>query len=441
MTKKKSKVSQKARKVSAETLSQHRYFPTGFLWFLLIGITFVAAIFPVAVTRMMNDEALTGAFFIPVILFFVTLVLGLGMSRPNRYQGDRAFVVTTLLLFGLGIAEQVRMGTWELSWTLRAYAPLLVGVAGFLFCLRWMTAETIAKGLPRLKWFLWFCALGTLAVLYVFGRSYRGGLFLPGQINPTELLKLFLIAFAAAWLPARKDGFSRTVFGLPFPPLKDLLALGVVWGIPVAGAVAVKDLGLVLILCLTLMLMLMVLTRKVGWLFLGLGATALAGWMVKGLSAHTRARFEMWLNPFVDPLGKGWQILQSLCAQYAGGLFGTGLGEGTPQATPIVSSDFIYAAIAEEWGWIGCALLLALYWLWILRASVAGAHAESETVQLFGAGAATVLGVQIILNVGGVTKALPMTGITLPFLSQGGFSLLTVLLLCGLLAAASHQKR
>lgn len=414
--------------------------PVGFLWFLLSALTVGAAAFPVAATRLMNDETVTGAFFAPLVLWLGAAALAFWWARPAVYRGDRAFVALTTLLLGLGVAVQLRLGTWEESWhAWRAYAPLLVGVGGFLFGERFLSPALLARWLPRLRWALWLGALGVLGILFVFGRSYRGGFFLPGQINPSELAKMFLVAFAAAWLPTRAEGLSRTLFGLPFPPLRDALALAFAWGIPLLGAVAVRDLGLALILCLTLVLMLTALTRRPGWLALGLGAAALAGWAVRLVSAHTRARFDVWLDPFRDPLGKGWQIGQSLCAQYAGGLWGTGLGEGTPRAVPIVSSDFVYAALAEEWGLLGCALLLGLFWLWVMRAARAGAAAADPTLRLLGAGIAALLGTQILLNVGGVTKALPMTGITLPLLSQGGFSLLTVLLLCGLTAALSKS--
>ena len=224
---------------------------------------------------------------------------------------------------------------------------------------------------------------------------------------------------------------------MPFPPIRDALKLGYLWGGPRVVAVLLRDLGLALILCLTACFMLTALTRRPAWLICGLAAAVLGAWALHGLNAHTAARFAVWLDPFSDPLNKGWQIAQSLCAQYAGGLWGTGLGEGAPTAVPIVANDFVYAALAEEWGLIGCALLLALYWLWLLRMSRAGSGAKSPTIALLGSGAAALLGTQILLNVAGVTKALPMTGITLPLISQGGTSLLAVLLLLILPTTAS----
>ncbi|MBR4317402.1 MAG: FtsW/RodA/SpoVE family cell cycle protein, partial [Kiritimatiellae bacterium] len=150
-------------------------------------------------------------------------------------------------------------------------------------------------------------------------------------------------------------------------------------------------------------------------------------------------RFAIWQNPFADPLGKGYQILQSLSALNAGGLMGTGINQGMPGTVPIVTSDFVYAAIAEEWGLAGCALLLILYTLWIRSLFRTASLTDSPTLKLAASGIGAVLGVQILLNIGGVTKAVPMTGITLPFLSHGGFSLLAVFLLCGLGAALSKR--
>lgn len=410
----------------------------GLLWWVLVTVTVAAAAFPVVVSRVMNDPAVTGALFLPLILWGCFSTGAVMLTRPGRFPGDRAFVMLTVLLTGLGITLQLRLMTWVESWSAwRAYAPVLLGMGSFLFALAALKPRVIAAGTGKLKWLLWLTAPAILGGLFLFGRSYRGGTFLPGQMNPTELVKFVLVAFTAAWLPAHKAGLSRTVCGVPVPPIRDLAALGILWGIPLAGGMAVRDLGLVLILSLTLVVMLTVFTRRIGWLMVGLLGAGAAGWAVRILSAHTRRRFDVWLDPFRDPTGSGWQIGQSLCAQHAGGLWGTGLGEGTPGAVPIVSSDFIYAAVAEEWGLIGCAMLLLLCWIWLLHAAAAGARSADPVVRLLGTGFAAVLGVQIVLNVGGVTKALPMTGITFPLLSQGGFSFFTVLLMCGVLAVLS----
>ena len=400
--------------------------------FLLAAAGILAAAFP-----LLRD----GAFLGPLVLWGAATFLAWRWSRPPRFTGDRALVALTCLLLGLGVVLQTRLGTWAESWTAwRAYAPLLAGLAVFLGCLRWLSPDTLVRVLPPMRWVLWLLAVGVIAVLFLFGRPYRGGLFLPGQINPTELAKVALVAFAAAWLPRHAEGLSRTLCGVPFPPVRDAAARAFVWGVPLVGAVLVRDLGLALILCVTACFLLTALTRRPAWLVFGLAAAVAAGFLLHGASAHTAARFDVWLDPFADPDGKGWQIGQALCAQYAGGLWGVGVGQGVPETVPIVANDFVYAAVAEEWGLIGCGLLLLLYWLWLLRLARIGADARSPVLGLLGSGAAALLGTQIILNIAGVTKALPMTGITLPLLSQGGFSLLSVLLLLGLAVAASKGQ-
>ena len=423
------------RRTSAPGKSTHGKGATdaagGFL-FLLTAAGVLAAAFPI----------LRGGVFLgPFVLWGAATALAWWWSRPPRFTGDRALVALTCLLLGLGVVLQARLGTWAESWSAwRAYAPLLVGLAVFLGCLRWLTPTALTRALPPMRWVLWFLAVGVIAVLFLFGRPYRGGLFLPGQINPTELAKVALVAFAAAWLPRHTEGLSRTLCGVPFPPVRDAVLLDFVWGVPLVGAVLVRDLGLALILCVTACFLLTALTRRPAWLIFGLAAAVTAAYLLHGVSDHTATRFDVWLDPFADPIGKGWQIGQALSAQYAGGLWGVGVGQGLPETVPIVANDFVYAAVAEEWGLIGCGLLLLLYWLWLLRLARVGADAKSPVLGLLGSGAAALLGTQILLNIAGVTKALPMTGITLPLLSQGGFSLLSVLLLLGLTVAASKGR-
>lgn len=447
---KKPSVAKKSAKPLAKSRKRHAKphvtatsgLPIGRVWFLVLTAFFVLAALPLIGYRLHEDIHLPTAYLAPLAIWFGTAALTFWFTRPKIFNGDRCFVTLTLLLFGLGILIQLRLGTFAITWRVwRAYAPMLLGVGGFLFCLRCLKARHLERLLafPLLKWGMWCATMGVIGALFLFGRSYRGGMFLPGQINPTELIKLAMVLLGASLLPTLRERLTPTLIGIPTPRLSALLQLGFFWCIPLVGVVLVRDLGLVLILCLTYVAMLTALTRNAAWLLLSVGGAAAAGLAVCQLSAHTAVRFAIWQNPFSDPLGKGYQILQSLCAMNAGGLWGSGLNNGMPESVPIVTSDFVYAAIAEEWGLIGCALLMATYALWLHRIFNIGARAASLSVKLAAAGIGSVLAVQILLNIGGVTKALPMTGITLPFLSHGGFSLLTTLLLCGIVTSLSKQ--
>jgi cell division protein FtsW (lipid II flippase) len=417
-------------------------FPTGPFWFLALTAFFIIALLPLITDSLTENPDLSSAFLAPLAIWGVTAIIALWFTRPSQFKGDRLFVVLTLLLFGLGIVEQLRLGSFKQTWEIwRGYAPMLGGAVSFLFCLRVLTANRLERMLTptALKWILWLGIMGVLGALLCFGRSYRGGMFLPGQINPTELVKIFAVLLGATLLPHLKEGLSRHLCGIPWPTLPSLFQLAFFWGAPLVGVVLVRDLGLLLILCLTFVVMLTSITRNPMWLLLGIAGAAGAGLAICQISAHTATRFAIWMDPFKDPLGKGYQILQSLCAMNAGSLSGTGLNRGMPGSVPIVTSDFVYAAIAEEWGLIGCALLLVVYLFWVRCIFRTASLATSTITKLASVGIGAVLAVQIILNIGGVTKALPMTGITLPFLSHGGFSLLAVFILCGLAAALSNR--
>lgn len=406
--------------------------------FLLFSTVFVLSL-PVIVSYLAEDVNVSCSFLLPLFVWGGATLVSLLLMRGIRFNGDTTLFWCTSLLLGLGTAVQYRLGTWATEWHLvYTYLPYFVGIVGALCAILCLDAKRIEQLLPKMKWIFWLLAIVPLVALLAFGRRYRGGIFLPGNINPSELTKVFLVLFTAGWLPKHLEGLSRAYYGLSLPPMKTLISLGIGWGIPLAIVVLVGDFGMILILSLTLMILLATATRRWGWFFVGTLMTAFAGFVVQFLSAHTRTRFMIWLDPFKDPDGKGYQIGQSLCAQYAGKLFGTGVGNGHPEYVPIVESDFVYAVLAEEWGLVGCGLLLMLYMLWLQR--IASPKCTSVVNQMLAWSIAALLGTQVFLNIAGITKALPMTGITLPFFSLGGSSLIAVLFLLGIALANTKTK-
>jgi cell division protein FtsW len=150
-------------------------------------------------------------------------------------------------------------------------------------------------------------------------------------------------------------------------------------------------------------------------------------------------RVQNWLDPWQDPLFHGYQPIQSDYAIASGGIIGTGLGQGSPWLIPYVQTDFIFSAIAEELGLLGGMAVLALYFLLVMRGFMIGLLARDSFSRLLAIGLSTILGLQTIIILGGVLRLIPLTGITLPFISYGGSSLLTNFLLVGLLLAVSAQ--
>jgi cell division protein FtsW (lipid II flippase) len=417
---------------------QERRIALGLAVRLLAVFAAVAAGYAtILAVKVSNAPSLTAAHLAPLALYALALAVTWGALAASRYRGDTGLVAGAFLLAGIGLVTQLRMGAYAAGWT--ELVPLALG-AGVFVLAAVLAGKGRAARLVGAGWPAYLGALAVMALVVVFGRRFRGGLYLPGLYNPTEFAKPLLVLFLAAFLDRRRAAFGAVRFHvLPAPPFRSLAALALVWLPPMALSLLLGDLGLVMMLSLVLVAMLYAVERRPAWLLAGALALVALGALGAYLSAHANVRVAIWRNPFADPTGRGWQVLQALAAMYAGGMWGCGLGSGTPAAVPIVSSDFVYAALGEEIGLAGCALLLTLYGVYCGRAWRAAANAAPPAASLLGAGLAACLASQMLLNVAGVTKALPLTGLALPFISHGGSSFVTSFLIAGLLVAISES--
>ncbi|MCS6772461.1 MAG: FtsW/RodA/SpoVE family cell cycle protein, partial [Kiritimatiellae bacterium] len=218
------------------------------------------------------------------------------------------------------------------------------------------------------------------------------------------------------------------------------LSMAVFWLAPMALLVAIRDFGMIALLNSTLMCMIVLVTGRASYALAGLAALAGAAFVIWHFVPHGAGRLDVWLDPFEDPTGRGWQILQGLSAMASGGWWGAGLGAGHPTTVPIASSDFVYAALAEELGFVGCGLVLSSYLLLFHRGYRIADSLKDPFPQALATGLTTILALQTLFNIGGVTKALPLTGLTLPFISHGGSSLVTSLVMLGILLALSDSS-
>jgi len=378
--------------------------------------------------------ALTGVYAGCALAAWVALKL-------SNWRGDEAFAGGMFVLCALGMLVQARLGVFakEGVWTSMTGLGMPAGTAVFV------AAAIFLKGgrLNDKAWLGYACyalAIVALAGMRLFGREYRGGFYLPGGLNPTEIVKPLLVVFTAAFLHRRGKMFAQTQLGLPMPPAREMLLFGALWLVPMALVFALRDLGFLILLNMALVVMLYAATGRFRYIPLGVLAGAAVCTLMAAITRNAAARVAMWRDPFTDPTGKGWQALHALMAMFAGGTFGAGLGEGTPGVVPIVTSDFVYASVAEELGLLGCLLALAFYAAWFARGwRVAGAAGNGFTL-LLGVGIVASLAAQTLVNIAGVAKALPMTGVTLPLVSQGSSSLVVVMGMCGLLAALSDRR-
>lgn len=294
--------------------------------------------------------------------------------------------------------------------------------------------------------YLWVIAsLALFALLLVFGQEVNGArLWIrvgPIQYEPIELIKLFIVFFLAAYLAETADVIGNARPWSLRANVKYLGPLFIGWGASMAILVVQRDLGMATLLLATFATMLFVATRRLDIVFFGALLFALGAFWAVHHYPYVATRIAVWRNPFSDPLGAGYQSSQAYYSLAAGGLVGSGYRLGHPEFIPDVATDYVYAAFAEEFGVIGALIVLAIFLDVVRRIFVIGLEQPDLYTKLLATGLGATLGFQVVIIVGGVIGVLPLTGITLPFMSYGGSSLVANFLLVALVWAMSARPR
>lgn len=378
---------------------------------------------------------------VPIGLFVAFLLAHLAIRKlaPNA---DPALLPITFALCGFGIAFVTRLAPEVAS---RQLIWMFAGVAVLVLSL------LLVRKLDKLAEYKYTLMLvGVLLLLSPMipgiGTEINGSrLWLslgPFSFQPGEIAKICIVLFLAAYLAQNREMLSVFTWHIgPFrlPSLQTLLPLLVMWALAFAIVVFEKDLGSALVLFLMFLVMLYVASGKKFYVVIGLLLAAVAAVLLYGMFAHVQTRVSIWLDPFADAQGSGYQIVQALYSLADGGLFGVGIGRGMADVIPYVESDFIFAAIGEEAGLLGAAAVLLLYLLFAIRGILTAARAKSDFSSFASVGVTSMLILQAFIIVGGVIRLIPLTGITLPFISQGGSSLLAGFIIVAILLRAGDE--
>jgi cell division protein FtsW (lipid II flippase) len=368
-----------------------------------------------------------------VSLAFVALLYGMHFwFSAMGFRGDQTLLPLVATLAGLGLVMIMRLqpALARRDVALANLAPRQIAFMALGFLLMWAMVAIFRRHhlslLRRYKYTWAVLAILLAAATMVFGVERNGARLWFSifgiSFQPSEILKIVLVIFLAAYLDDKRELLMSPyrVGPLRLPPLPYLLPMLLMWGASLLVLVVEKDLGSALLFFGIFLSMLYVASGQL--LYVGAGLAAFAAGAVGAYRAfgHVRVRVETWLNPWADPLDSGYQIIQATYALATGGLFGSGLALGSPTWIPEVHSDFIFPAIGEELGLMGTLGVLALYLILVYRGFAIALAARDGFSRLLAVGLSTTLALQTLIIIGGTIRLIPLTGITLPFISAGG---------------------
>lgn len=404
----------------------------------------IAAAFPVTLLYAMYVVT-TGAALsfqtlaVPLGLFaaFAAAHIGVRIFAPGA---DPAILPVVFTLSGIGITFVTRL---QPDASLGQVIFLFLGVALMVGTLAVVKNLEVIK---RYKYVLGIAGIILLVLPMFIGTEIYGSklwIKIGGfQFQPGEFAKVLIVLFLAGYLAENRELLSisnRTVLGIKFPRLRLLYPLFIVWGVCLLVVAFERDLGSALLFYTIFLIMLYVATGRVSYVIIGLALLAVGAFGMYQIMSHVQVRVAIWLDPFSDAQNLGYQIVQSLFSLADGGLAGVGIGKGMADIIPVVASDMIFAAIGEEMGLLGGSTVLLLFMLFAVRGLTTAARAKSDLAAFSAAGLTAAISFQAFTIVGGVTKLIPLTGVTLPFMSQGGSSLLASFVIVGLLLRAGDE--
>ena len=360
-------------------------------------------------------------------------------------------VVAALNGLGLAVIHRIDLGYQASNTSIGPFArdQLIWMTLGVLLFVVVLVALRDHRRLQSLTYTSGFAAIVLLLMplLPVLGKTINGSRIWigigPFSFQPGEVAKVLLVVFFAGYLVLHRDALAlagRRVAGIDLPRGRDLGPILAMWLVSLGILVFQRDLGSSLLFFGLFLVMLYVATERPGWLVVGATMFVVGAYSAYLVLGHVQSRVDTWLHPF-DPSNNSYQLVQGLYGMAWGGLVGRGLGQGDPTITPLGFSDFIMASVGEELGLTGVMAVLLLYGLIVERALRTALVCRDAFGKLMALGLAVVVAFQVFVVIGGVTRLIPLTGLTTPFLSYGGSSLVANWVIIALLLRISDQAR
>jgi peptidoglycan glycosyltransferase len=402
---------------------------------VLAALLTAAAYTLVSLGRTASVPANVGPFFVIVLGLFGLAHMGTRRFAPGA---DPVLLPVALLLNGIGYVFVARLNSnlagLQATWT-------AVGVGAFIATL--VVVRRVAD-LERYRYIFALIGIGLLLLPLapVVGRNINGARiwvrFGPVSFQPGEFAKIALAVFFASYLVERRELLADVRANLG--QIRYLGPMLLAWGFSLVVMIAERDLGSSLLFFTLFVSMLWVATGRS--VYLGVGGVMFGAGALLSVSmfAHVKQRVVIWIDPWSRASNEGFQVVQAQFALAAGGLAGAGLGLGSPQKMPAAETDLIFAVIGEELGLLGAAAVLVAFLLLVGAGLRIALRATRPFEQLLAAGLTAALGVQAFIIIGGVTRLVPLTGVTLPFVSYGGSSLLGSYVLLALLMRISDSS-
>ena len=417
------------------------------LGLIVVAVLITAGAYALAgLGRDAEIPANIGPFLGIVLGLFVTAHIAMRRLAPNA---DGILLPLAALLNGIGYVFIVRLDEAQdeggrLAWLQSVWTAVAIGafIATLVFVRR-------TRDLERYRYT--FAALGmfllVLPLFPVIGQTINGSRIWvslgPVNFQPGEPAKIALAIFFAGYLVERRELLALSSFRLGplhLPDPKYLGPIGLAWGVSLIVMTLEKDLGSSLLFFFLFIVVLWVATGRTTYLTVGSSLFAAGAFFAYSSFNHVRERVSVWLDPWPVAKEEGFQIVESAFALADGGIAGTGIGLGTPTRIPEVETDFIFVAIGEELGLLGATAVLCAFILMVGAGLRIALRADSAFDTLLATGLTTLLGIQAFIIIGGVTRVLPLTGVTLPFVSYGGSSLVLNYVLLALLLRISDNS-